>query len=124
MMRPKRRRIMVFIAARERRNVAVRLMLMTAVPVLVAQLHEQIVLGDAGIGDEDVELLHRLFGLRNQRLDLILVGQIAGQHMHALLQFAGELIEHLLAGAGNRDGRALLVQARARSRRRGRRWRR
>ena len=47
------------------------------VPGLVAQLHKQIVAVDAGVGDQDVELAHHFFGLRHQRLDLVLVGEVA-----------------------------------------------
>ncbi len=101
---------MVFTAARVRRKVAVRLTAMHLVPVLVAQLHEQIVSVDAGIGDQDVELLHLGFGVGHQLLDRVLVGKIAGQHVHALAELAGERIERVRAGAGNRDGRALRMQ--------------
>src|SRR5690606_29160148 len=63
----------------------------------------------------DIELSHRLFGLRHQRLDLVLVRQVAGQHVDALLQIAGEFVERLTARAGDRNACALLVQ-RARNR--------
>ena len=63
------------------------------VPVLVLQLHEQIVAGDAGIVDQDVELAHRRFRLRHQCFDRVLVGEVARQHMDALAELAGELLE-------------------------------
>ena len=65
------------------------------IPVLVAQLHEQIVPVDAGIGDQDVELFHFGFGVGHQLLDRVLVGEIARQHMHAGAEFGGERIERL-----------------------------
>ena len=80
------------------------------VPILVAQLHEQIVAGDAGIGDEDVDLPHRGFGRRHQRLDLGAVGEVAGQHMNALAQLRRQAIQHLAPRAGNGNRRALRVQ--------------
>src|SRR5882762_4476750 len=62
------------------------------VPVLVAQLHEQIVAGDAGIGDENIDLAHGLFRRRHQRLDLGGVGEIAGQHVNPVAELAGERV--------------------------------
>jgi hypothetical protein len=56
-----------------------------------------------------------LLRLRHQRLNLVLVGEVAGQHVHAVLELPRELVEHVAAGAGDRHGRTLLVK-RARDR--------
>ena len=94
------------------------------IPILVAQLHEQIVAGDAGIGDEDVDLPHRGFRRRHQRLDLGAVGEIAGQHVNALAELGGEA-HPAPRGACPRSRRWRLARASpARLRRRCRRSRR
>src|ERR1700676_2674602 len=80
------------------------------VPVLVAQLHEQIVPGDAGVTDQNVDLAHGLFRRRHQCLDLGSVGKVAGQHLNPPAQFAGERVQHLAPSPGNRHRRALRVQ--------------
>ena len=105
---------MPFTAARARRKVDGQVDVEHLLPVLVLQRNEQVVLGDAGVGDQDVELAQRLLGVRDQRLDRILVGEIAGQHRRAA-ELGGERLEHLAARAGHRDLRALRVQ-RARDR--------
>ncbi len=55
MMRPPRRRIMGWVSSRVRRKTAVRFTSMTEVPVGIRHAHEEPVLGDAGIVDEDVD---------------------------------------------------------------------
>ena len=94
------------------------------IPILVLHLHEQIVAGDAGIGDEDVDLPHRRFGRRHQRLDLGGVGEIAGQHVNALAEL-GRRTYRAPRGACRRAPRLRPARAApARSRRRCRRSRR
>src|SRR5262249_34647297 len=66
-------------------------------------------------GHKNIELAHGSFALRYQRLDLLLVREVARQHVDAVLKLAGELIERVAARTGERDGRALLVK-RARDR--------
>ena len=63
------------------------------VPVLVLHAHEKIVAGDAGIVDQNIDVPHGGFGGRHQLLDLGRVGQIAGQHMDAAAQLAGQRVE-------------------------------
>ena len=46
----------------------------------------------------------------HERLDLVLVGEIARQDMGAIPEFAAEPIEHLPPRAGQRHGGALLVK--------------
>ena len=91
------------------------------VPVLVTQLHEQVVARDAGVGDQDIDLPHRGFRRGHQRLDFRAVGQIARQHVNAFAKLAGEGIQHLAARAGNappsRPARATLARSRRRCRR-------
>ncbi len=77
---------------------------------MLAQLDQQVVLGDPGIGHQDIEPAHHLLGLRHQRLDLVLVGEVAGQHVDAILELACKLIEHVAPGAGDHHGRALSVE--------------
>src|SRR5262249_12441695 len=72
--------------------------------------HQEIVAVDAGIGDENVELAHGLFRPRHQRLHRLLVGEVARQLMHAAAKLAGKQRQGLAPGAGDRDGRALLMQ--------------
>ena len=59
------------------------------------KLHEQVVAGDAGIVDEDIELAHRRFGCGTSASTCVLVGEIARQHMDALAELACELLERL-----------------------------
>ena len=66
-------------------------------PILVAQLHEQVVSGDPRIGDENVELSHRFLGTRHQRFGLGKIGEIGGQNVHAAAKLSSEPIEHLAA---------------------------
>ncbi len=80
------------------------------VPGLVAQLHEQIVARDAGIGDQHIELAHGRFRLRHQRIDRGTVGEVAWQDMDAILQSAGQRLERVRPRAGERNGRALLME--------------
>src|SRR4029453_13563556 len=48
--------------------------------------------------------------LRHQGLDLVLVREVARQHVDAVLKLAGELIERVAARTGERAGRALPVK--------------
>jgi hypothetical protein len=109
MIRPNRLRIISLVAARqpERRG---EVDADHVVEILVAQLNKQVVPGDPCVGDQDIELSHRLFGGGNQRLDLFHTGEIAGQHMDPLFQFAGERIQRLAPGARNGNRGALCVQ--------------
>ena len=85
------------------------------VPRLVAQTHENIVARHPGIVDENVQSAHRLLGARHQGLDVVLVGEVAGQHVHALAQLRRHLVQHVAARAGERRRRSLRMQ-RARDR--------
>ena len=80
------------------------------IPILVAQLHKQIVLGDPGIGHEYVELAHDLFGTRHEGFCFGAVGEIAREHMHALAEIGGEAVERFALGAGERDRRTLCME--------------
>ena len=80
------------------------------VPVGVGNPDEQRVAGQAGIVDEDVYFPHRRLGLRHQLLDRGAVGEIARNDMDAVAELAGEMLQHLAAGARNRHGRALPVE--------------
>jgi hypothetical protein len=72
------------------------------------ELDEQVVLGDAGVGHQDVELSQSLLGLGHQRLDRILIREVARQHGRAA-NLGGERVKHLAPGAGDRDRGALRV---------------
>ena len=80
------------------------------IPILVAQLNQQVIPGYSSVGDEDVELIHGLFGLGHQRFDLILVRKVAGEHMHPLFERPRQLVKHRTPRAGDRNGRTLLMQ--------------
>ena len=67
-------------------------------------------LGDAGIVDEDVEALHGGFRGRDQRLDRVLVGEVGLDHVDALAERSGELVEGGPARAGQRHRGAPGVQ--------------
>ncbi len=62
-------------AARASRNVGGQVNGNHLVPILVAQLNEQIVPIDTGIRDQNVELLHFFFRARHQRFNGILIRQ-------------------------------------------------
>ena len=67
---------MPLIAARASRNVAVRLTAMTLSQSSSRNCTNKLSLGDAGIGDKDVELSHRLLRLLGpELLDFVLVAQ-------------------------------------------------
>ena len=53
----------------------------------------------------------RRFGRRHQGLDRVLVGEVRLDHMDALAELGGELVESRAAGSGEGDGRALGVQS-------------
>jgi hypothetical protein len=55
-------------------------------------------------------LPHRLFRLRHQRFYLILIGEIARQHMGTLADLGGERVQNLAPCAGQRHGCALRLQ--------------
>jgi hypothetical protein len=80
------------------------------VPVFIAQLHEKIIFGHTGIGDEHVELTHRFFGARDQSIRLGAVGEIARQNVNAVTEIGGKLIEDFASGARKGDRSALRVQ--------------
>ena len=90
-------------------------------PILVAQLHQQIIARHAGIGDQHVELPHRFLGAGDQGIDGGGIGEIARQNMDAAAKLAGERIERVDARAGERHVSRLAHEGRARC---CRRWRR
>ena len=96
--------------ARARRKPAVRLTAITCVPLLVLHAQEEVVAGDAGIVDEDVERAERGLGRRDQCLDRRPVGEIAGSTWARSPRPAGQVLERRAAGAGEGDRRALAVQ--------------
>ena len=100
MIRPKRRRIMPRTAARASRNVAERLIAITC-PSPRRAIARRDYLCHARIGDQNVELTHRLFGARHQGIRLGGVGEIAGQHVDALAEIGGKLVEDFAPGAGD-----------------------
>ena len=100
-------------AARASRKVAVRVDVDHLLPFLVAQLHEQIVAVDPGVGDENIELPHGLLRLGDQRLDRIPIGKIAGEHMDTVHEVDREGIERLPPGTGHRTTAPWLWSARA-----------
>ena len=101
---------MVFTAARASRKVAVRLTAMTLSQSSSRSCTNRLSRLTPALATRMSSLPIASSALRHQRLDRILVGEIAGQHVHALLQFAGQRIERLAPGAGKRDRRALPVQ--------------
>ena len=104
MIRPNRLRIISLVEGRGQVDAD------HVVEILVAQLNKQVVPRDAGIGDQNVELPHRFFGSRNQRLDFLHVGQIAGQHMNPLFQLTRKGIQRLAPGARDGNRGALRMQ--------------
>ena len=80
------------------------------IPVVVGHAHEEAVLGDAGIVDEDVDAFELGFGPLPERLDLVAVRQVGREELHAVAQFAGQRLELLDAGAMQADDGALRVQ--------------
>ena len=110
MMRPWRRRIIGWVSSRVSRNTAVRLTSSTAVPVGVGHAHEQAVLGDAGIVDEDVDAFELGFRLLAERLDLVAVRQIGREQFYAVAEFGGQRLQLLDARAVQADDGALRVQ--------------
>ena len=110
MIRPKRRRIMVRTAARASRNVAVRLTAITSSQASSLSCTSRLsrVMAALATRMSSLPIASSAFG--TSASTCILVGQIAGQHMHALLELAGELIEHLAPRAREGDSRALLMQ--------------
>ena len=72
--------------------------------------HEEVVAGDAGVVDQDVDRRGRRLGGRDQRLDRGLVRQVAGHDMGALAEFGGQGIERVAARAGQDHDRALGMQ--------------
>ena len=101
---------MPFRQARASLKPAERLTAITWVPFLVAHAHEEVVAGDAGVVDEDVERRRRGLGRRYQRLDGGFVAEIASDDMRALAKLGGERVERLAARAGQDERRALRVQ--------------
>ena len=83
---------------------------MHRLPFLVLHAHEEVVAGDAGVVDEDVEPAHRGLGRRHQRLDRVLVGEIRRDDVDALAEVGRERVERRAPRAGERDRRALRMQ--------------
>src|SRR5690606_38708782 len=79
--------------------------------VLVLHPHQQAVLGDAGVGDQDVQRrAGGFFSPRHQAIDRGRVRQVGGGVMGALAQLLGEIGQHGFARARQHDSRALGVQ--------------
>ena len=95
------------------------------VPLLVLHHHEQVVLGEPGVVDEDVERGPSLAdGLVDQLGHLRLVAEIAGQTCTRAAELGGELLELVRSAARRWRPSRPACAARARWRRRCRRWRR
>jgi hypothetical protein len=58
------------------------------VPVGIRHAHEQAVLGDAGIVDENIDAFELRFGLLAERLDLVAIRKIGRENLHAVAEFA------------------------------------
>ncbi len=93
---------------------------MTVVPVLLGQLRERCVLLQSGVGDQDVDRAESLDGLGEQRLDVVLLGDVrldrdgAAAGGLALAHGLGRalrvavIVDHdRRAALGERDGAAL-----------------
>ncbi len=73
---------------------------------------DQAVLGDAGIGDQDIETgAGDLFGPGDQTIYLRRIGEVARGHERTLAQFLRQVGQHRLARARQHDTRALGMQA-------------
>ena len=101
---------MPFTAARDRRKAAVEVDRDHGFPLLVLHAQEEVVAGDAGVVDEDVEPAHRGLGRRHQRLDRVLVGKVRLDDVGALAEVGRERVERRAPRAGERDRRALRMQ--------------
>ncbi|MOA18582.1 hypothetical protein D3C78_1389090 [compost metagenome] len=80
------------------------------IPVLVAHAHEEAVLGDAGIVDEDIHALQLGFGLFAERLYLGSVGKVSRENLDAVAKFRRQRFKLFNAGAVQADGCALAVE--------------
>ncbi len=80
------------------------------VPLLVLHAHEEIVVGDAGIVDEDVDLAERLLRLFAELDHRRAITEVARKHEHAAAELGGKRVELLLVGARDRNVSALSVQ--------------
>ena len=80
------------------------------IPVLIAQLDQEVVLRNSRICHQDIEPAHRLLRLRHQQLDLGVVREVAGEHVDTIFELAGKLIQQFAPGPGQGDGRALMVK--------------
>ncbi len=84
--RPQRRRIMRITAARVSRKVAVRLTAITLSQSSSLNCTNRLSRLTPALATRMSSLLHFLFRARHQGLDRVLVGEIAGQHVHAILR--------------------------------------
>ena len=80
------------------------------VPLIVLHHHEQVVLGEAGVVDEDVEPAELGDRLVDQLGHLRLVAEVAGADVHARAELGGQLLELVDLAPGDGDRRPLLVQ--------------
>jgi len=80
------------------------------VPVGIGHAHEQAVLCDAGIVDEDVDTLEFGFSLLAKRLDGVAVGKVGWKELDPVAEFARKRFQLLHARAMQPDDRALRVQ--------------
>ena len=79
------------------------------VPIFIFELNEQVVFGDPGVGDENIELLHFLFGSGHQPLHFIFVAEICRKHVHPVFELARQLIKRLASGPRDCNRSALFV---------------
>ena len=90
------------------------------VPLIVLHHHEEVVLGEARVVDEDIEpAAQRLDRLVDELCDTRPVGEVAGHHVNAVAELLGERLELLDLAARDRDRRARPCGRRARCPRRG-----
>ena len=110
MIRPQRFFIMPRSAARARRKPAVRLTSSTGLPVLVLHAHRQIVAGDAGIVDQDVDAAGRGLGRLGHRIRRRRRREVAGRRHGRARPAPRPAPPAPRRGAGQHHGGALGVQ--------------
>ena len=80
------------------------------VPILVAHAHEQAILGDPGIVDENIDAAELAFSLFAERLHGSAVGKVCREQVDALTERIGQLLQLFDARAVQADNRALGMQ--------------
>src|SRR5712675_1366256 len=73
-------------------------------PILVLHAQGEIVAGNAGIVDEDIELAHRRVGVARELVGGVRVGEIGGEDMRAPRRLGGEFLRERVKRGGARAG--------------------